>query len=136
MVSVEVVTRNIRFPLSFSDVDIECIQESQTAFKALRLAKILIARAIVIVKIDIQVTGRHSATLKVKGLLDKWRGDGLQLVDSASCLTEAIKVPCSQQTNSISLASTNCCDHYSGETFNGVALYVYPVASFDSFATH
>ena len=54
MVSVvEVVTRNIRFSLSFSDVDAECIQESQTAFKALRLAKILIARAIVIVKIDI-----------------------------------------------------------------------------------
>ena len=54
MVSVvEVVTRNIRFSLSFSDVDTECIQESQTAFKALRLAKILIARAIVIVKIDI-----------------------------------------------------------------------------------
>ena len=54
MVSVvEVVTRNIRFSLSFLDVDIECIQESQTAFKALRLAKILIARAIVIVKIDI-----------------------------------------------------------------------------------
>ena len=23
------------------------------------------------------MTGRHSATLKVKGLLDKWRGDGL-----------------------------------------------------------
>ena len=55
MVSVvEVVTRNIRFSLSFSDVDIECIQESQTAFKALRLAKILmIARSIVIVKINI-----------------------------------------------------------------------------------
>ena len=54
MVSVvEVVARNIRFSLSFSDVDNECIQESQTAFKALRLAKILIARAIVIVKIDI-----------------------------------------------------------------------------------
>ena len=50
---VEVVARHIRFSLSFSDVDIECIQESQTAFKALRLAKILIARTIVIVKIDI-----------------------------------------------------------------------------------
>ena len=50
MVSVvEVVTRNRRFSLSFSDVDIECIQESQTAFKALRLGKILIARTIVIV---------------------------------------------------------------------------------------
>ena len=50
---VEVVTRNRGFSLSFSDVDIECIQESQTAFKALRLAKILIARTLVIVKMDI-----------------------------------------------------------------------------------
>ena len=74
MVSVVgVVTRNIRFSLSFSDDDIECIQESQTAFKALRLAKILIVRTTVIFKMDIQVTGRHPATLKV-GIIGQMEG--------------------------------------------------------------
>ena len=70
-----------------------------TAFKTSRLAQIPMAPTIALVRIGIWATGRHFASPKVGSLVLnlKWKGDGLQSTDSASCITVANKLPCLQQ---------------------------------------
>ena len=74
-------------------------KDHMTAFKTSRLAQILMAPSIALVTMGIWATGRHFAILKVGSLVLnlKWKGDGLQLTDSASFITVANKLPCPQQ---------------------------------------
>ena len=82
-------------------------KDHMTAFKTSRLAQILMAPSIALVTMGIWATGRHFAILKVGSLVLnlKWKGDGLQLTDSASCITVANKLQCPQQETQFS--STN-----------------------------
>lgn len=74
-------------------------KDHMTAFKTSRLAQILMAPTIALVTMDMWATGRHFASPKVGSLVLnlKWKGDGLQLTDSASCITVANKLQCPQQ---------------------------------------
>ena len=74
-------------------------KDHMTAFKTSRLAQIPMAPTIALVTMGIWATGRHFASPKVGSLVLnlKWKGDGLQSTDSASCITAANKLPCLQQ---------------------------------------